>query len=151
MKKFSLSILLLTALMTSNNLGAKERNALAKNYSTVSVLYSVPDNAQQNFSDVYFRFGWNAKAPYKIALQFVNRSYSSRKLKFAIKDVTSKKMVVLDATRNTRFGLETLKANSEGALWSGPVDNVKDSFSLRVWNSDGDTLDTEPISIKDQQ
>jgi hypothetical protein len=65
--------------------------------------------------------------------------------------VTTNKIVLLDSVHNVRFGTETLKANSTSAIWSGPVDNINDSFSLRVWSGDGDEFDKEPISIKDQQ
>jgi hypothetical protein len=60
-------------------------------------------------------------------------------------------MIILDSVRNSRFGSETLRANSESAIWSGPVSNAKDSFSLHVWDSDGDEFDKVPISISDQQ
>ncbi|HTC20240.1 MAG TPA: hypothetical protein VK859_05285 [bacterium] len=151
MKKRFFSILLLAAFLCSKDLQAQPAKDLSKCYPVVSVPYSVPDNDQQNFADVYFRFAWNDKAPYQIAIQFVNHAYASRKFKFAIKDVTSKKMVTLDKVHNTRFGTETLKPNSTGLIWSGPVDSTKDSFALRVWNSDGDEFDKEAISISDQQ
>jgi hypothetical protein len=124
---------------------------LSKNYGIVSVPYSVPDNDKLHFQNVDFRFGWNNKEPYKIAIQFVNHGYSTRKLKFAIKDVTSKKMIILDPIHNSRFGTETLKANSVGIVWAGPIDNNQDSFSLRVWDSDGEEFDKVAISIKDQE
>jgi hypothetical protein len=60
-------------------------------------------------------------------------------------------MIVLDAIHNSCFGSETLSENSESIIWSGSVDDIKDSFSLRVWNSNGDEFDKEPISIKNQQ
>ena len=60
-------------------------------------------------------------------------------------------MVILDPVHNARFGTETVRQNSEGKIWSGSVDNPKDSFSLHVWDSDGDEFDKIPISINDQQ
>jgi hypothetical protein len=134
-----------------SNIFAAPVDELSKKYKIVSVYYSVPDNDQQNFSDVVFRFAWTDKKNQTIAVQFVNRSYSDRKLKFAIKEVTSKKMVVLDPVHNSRFGSESLKANSTGKIWSGTIDNINDSFSLRVWDSAGDEFDKIPISYKDQQ
>ena len=145
------SILFLSIIFYSNNLFAQPAKDIAKKYPVVSVPYTLPDNDQQNFADVYFRFGWPAKPPYTIAVQFANHAYKTRKLKFAIKDVTTNKIVLLDSVHNVRFGTETLKANSTSAIWSGPVDNINDSFSLRVWSGDGDEFDKEPISIKDQQ
>ena len=151
MKKILFFALFSILVFCSGPLLCASVDELAKTFPVVSVYYSVPDNDQRNFADVVFRFGWNEKKPYKIAVQIVNRSYSERKIKFAIKDVSSKKMVVLDAARNSRFGTETMKPNSIGAIWSGPVDNVKDSFSLHVWNITGDEFDKVSISIKDQQ
>jgi hypothetical protein len=151
MKKLALFLAVLTASFASHSLWAQPAKEFAKDYKILSVPYSVPDNDQQHFADVDFRFGWNSKKPYKIAIQFVNHSYSTRKLKFAIKDVTSKKMVLLDSVHNTRFGTETLKPNSTSGVWAGPIDNIKDSFSLHVWDSDGDEFDKVAISISDQQ
>jgi hypothetical protein len=133
------------------DLHAQQVKDLSKNYKIVSVPYSVPDDDRRNFADVDFRFGWNNKAPYTIAIQFVNHGYATRKFKFAIKDVTVKKTVILDTVHNSRFGYETLKPNSKSNVWFGLVDNIKDSFSLRVWDSDGDEFDKVPISISDQQ
>jgi hypothetical protein len=151
MKKLYFPILLLILIIFVKALCAQEVKDLSSYCEIVSVHYSLPDNDQQNFADVDFRFGWNSKAPETIAIQFVNRSYSIRKFKFAIKDVTSKKMILLDVVHNSRFGSEELKPNSESVVWSGPVNDIKDSFSLHVWNSNGDEFDKEPISIKDQQ
>ena len=105
----------------------------------------------ERIESVDFRFGWTSKAPFTIAIQFVNHAYANRKFKFAIKDVTSNKMIVLDTLHNSRFGSEALKANSVGIIWSGLVDNIRDNFSLRVWDSDGDEFDKVPISISDQK
>jgi hypothetical protein len=151
MKKRLFSIPLLAVIFCAGYLFSGQEADLLKKYPIVSVYYSVPDNDQRNFADVVFRFGWSKKPTSKIAIQFVNRGYSDRKLKFAIKDVTSKKMVVLDTAHNSRFGTEMLKANSTGAIWSGLVDDINDKFSLRVWDSAGDEFDKVPICIKDQQ
>lgn len=151
MKRLFKFVLFLAIVLAIKTLNAQETKDLSKYCEIVSVHYSLPDNDQQNFADVDFRFGWNRKAPQTIAIQFVNRSYSIRKFKFAIKDVTSKKMILLDAVHNSRFGSEELKPNSESVIWSGPVNDIKDSFSLHVWNSNGDEFDKEPISINDQQ
>ncbi len=124
---------------------------LSKKFQTVSVFYSVPDDDKQHFADVVFRFGWNSQPPYVIGLQFSNRSYEIHKLKFAIKDVTTGKTVVLDPVRNTAFGMEVLEATSPGKVWSGTVDDVKDSFVLKVWDEAEDEFDKVPISITDQQ
>jgi hypothetical protein len=151
MKKFYFFVLLLAVVFGAKDLFAQQVKDLSKYYEIVSVPYSVPDNDQENFADVDFRFGWNSKAPYKIAIQFVNHGYTLRKFKFAIKDVTSKKTVILDPVHNSRFGTESLKPNSESDIWSGPVNSNKDSFSLRVWDNNGDEFDKVPISISDQQ
>lgn len=152
MKKWPIFAVIFTLVLFAGTSGAQtQQDELSKEFPVVSVPYSVPDNDQQHFADVDFRFAWTNKAPFKIALQFVNRGYSTRKLKFAIKDVTSKKMVVLNPAHHSRFGTETLKANSTGAIWSGAVDNINDDFSLHVWDSDGEEFDKVAISIKDQQ
>ena len=91
MRKLSFFILLLTLVFYTKALYAQQTGDLTKSYGIVSVPYSVPDNDQQNYADVYFRFAWNNKAPYKIAVQFSNHAYANRKFKFAIKNVTSKK------------------------------------------------------------
>jgi hypothetical protein len=150
MKKLYFSFLLLTVTFFSKIVCAQPVNELSKMNGTVSGPYALPDNAQQNFSDIYFRFSWNEKKPFKIAIQFSNHSYDSRKLKFAIKDVTTKKMILLDSVHHSSFGYETLNATSVGVVWSGPIDNPKDGLSLRVWNSNGDEFEKEPISITDQ-
>ena len=149
MKNILFSILIL--FFSVNYLSAQQVKDLSKFFTIVSVQYTLPDNDQQNFADVYFRFGWSSKIPCSIAIQFANHAYKTIKFKFAIKDVTANKIVLLDTVHNSRFGIENLKANCTSVIWSGLVDNVNDSFSLRVWNSDGDELDKEPISIKDQQ
>ncbi len=133
------------------NLEAASVGELSKKQGILSVYYSAPDNDQQNFADVVFRFAWSDKKTATLSIQFVNRSYSDRKLKFAIRDVTSKKTVVLDRVHQSRFGAEMLKAHSAGSIWSGPVDSINDSFSLHVWDREGDEFDKVPISIKDQQ
>ena len=149
MKNILFSILIL--FFSVNYLSAQQVKDLSKFFTIVSVPYTLPDNDQQNFADVYFRFGWSSKIPCSIAIQFANHAYKTIKFKFAIKDVTANKIVLLDTVHNSRFGIENLKANCTSVIWSGLVDNVNDSFSLRVWNSDGDELDKDPISIKDQQ
>ena len=143
----SLSILFLIA----SHVDAQSAIPLSKTFKIVSVSYSVPDNEQGNFVDVYFRFGWNDKSPYVIALQFANNGYVNRKIKFAIKDMTSQKMIPLDPVHKTIFASESLKSNGSGAIWSGPIENNKDSFSLHVWNSDGVEFVKVPISLKDQE
>ena len=149
-RRYSL-VLILVLIFCAKALCAQEVKDLSKYYEIISVSHSVPDNEQQNFADVNFRFGWNSKGPAAIAIQFVNHSYSDRKFKFAIKDVTSKKTIILDKVHNSRFGSVVLKANSESAIWSGSVDNINDSFSLHVWSANGDEFDKEPISIKNRQ
>jgi hypothetical protein len=141
----------LTVIFCSKEVYAQPVKDIAKKYPIISVPYTLPDNDQQNFAEVYFRFGWASKEPYTIAIQFANHAYQSHQFKFAIKDVTTNKMVLLDTAHNSRFGSENLKANSTGTIWSGTVDNINDSFSLHVWDSDGDEFDKVPISIKDQQ
>jgi hypothetical protein len=152
MNKLYFSTLFLIAVFSAKELCAQQTKYLSKKYEKVSASYSVPDNDQQNFKDIDFKLGWNSKAPHVIAIQFVNHGYEKRKFKFAIEDVISKKMVILDTVHNSRFGSETLKANSQGVIWSGLVDSLKDSFSLHVWDSDGDEFDKEPIFLnkKDQ-
>jgi hypothetical protein len=150
MKNLFKLILYLVIILASKTLSAQEMKDLSKIYKTVSASYPLPDKDDQNFPDIDFRFGWN-KTPSMIAVQFINHSYSSKKIKFAIKDLTSGKMIVLDNIHNSHFGSETLKENSESAIWAGPVDDIRDSFSLHVWNSNGDEFDKAPISIKNQQ
>jgi hypothetical protein len=144
MKKNIFSVLLLVLIFCAKDLRAQD---LSKNYQILSVFYNVPDDDQKDFETINFRYGWTNQAPYSIAIQFTNAGYSEKKLKFAIKDVTSNQMILLDPVHNVYFGTETLKANSDGAVWAGPIDNLKDSFALRVWDSDGDAFDQEPISI----
>jgi hypothetical protein len=57
----------------------------------------------------------------------------------------------LDPAHQSRFGSEILKSSSKGLIWSGPIDDVNDSFSLHVWDGDGDEVDKKPISIKDNK
>ncbi len=129
-----------------------QEDDLAKSFPIVSKFDAALADTQNNLNDlIYYRYGWNNQRPYTIALQFVNFGYRDHKLKFAVKDVTSKKMVLLDAVHHSNFGTETLKASSTGMIWSGPINNVNDRFSLRVWVDDGDEMDKEPMSIKDKK
>jgi lysophospholipase L1-like esterase len=147
MEKLHFLILFLMGTFCAKDSCAQEVKDISKDYAIFSVYYSVPDNEQHNFKDVNFRFGWTNKEPFRISVQFFNAGYVDVKLKFAIKNETSNQMIILDSIHNSRFGTETLKANSDGVIWSGPVDNIKDSFSLHVWNSDGDEFGQAPISI----
>ena len=150
MKTLGLSFLFLMLLVCSKNLSAQEVKDLKNIYMIVSTVYSLPDNNQQHFADVDFVYGLNKKVPFKIAIQFTNHGYATRKFKFAIQDTTSKKMVVLDPIHNSRFGSETLMPVTEGLIWSGPIDSNKDRFSLHVWDSDGDEFDAAPVSVSEQ-
>jgi hypothetical protein len=130
---------------------AQLTNDIARKYRVVSAPDTLTDNDHQNFSDVYFRFGWSSKAPYVIAIQFVNHGYGTRKFKFAIKDVTLNKMVILGTIHKSTSEYETLNSNEQGIIWTGPVDNINDSFSLHVWDDGGNEFDKVPISIKTQE
>lgn len=150
MKKSFKLILCLIIVLITKTVKAQEAKDLSKNYDIISASYSILDNDETRFLGVTFRFGWNKKEPYVIAIQFVNHGYDVQKFEFAIKDITQNKMVVLGTIHKSTSGYETLKPNSQGVIWSGPVNNVKDSFSLRVWDG-GNEFDKAPISIKDQQ
>ncbi|HTA75827.1 MAG TPA: hypothetical protein VK791_01575 [bacterium] len=163
MKCVYILILLIAALCAAKDASAQTQTPtpnvkyLYKDYETISAPRAVPDNDQMNFDGVVFSFGWNKKAPYAIAVQFVNRGYEDRKMKFAIKDITAKKMIILDRVHNSAFGLEVLKQSSVGAIWAGPIDNPKNSFSLHVWDAKGNEFDAapvtnpEPVSTGDQK
>lgn len=151
LKKLLSFILILTMFFGAKKVCAQSINDITKKYSIVSEPYTFTDNDQQNSSDVYFRFGWPVKAPYVIAIQFVNHGYRTQKFKFAIKDVTLNKMVILGTVHKSTSGYETLNPNAQGIIWSGPVDNINDSFSLHVWDSSGNEFDKVPISIKTQE
>jgi hypothetical protein len=152
MKNMYLLFWLLITTFGARCVFAQEDNDLSKYYGTISKFDSILNNTQKDMNSiVFYRFGWNQKAPYKIAVQFVNLGYGDHKLKFAVKDVTSKKMIVLDPVHNSRFGTEMLKSSSKGVIWSGPIDNINDLFSLRVWVDDGEEMDKNPMSIKDKK
>lgn len=172
MKKLYLSVLLLILAFSAKNLCAQQEDDLSKHCGTVSKLMPVLNDQNDLNKIIAYKIGWNKAAaatpvltpsavttpsatpiitPATIAIQFSNMGYADWKLKFAVKDVTTKKMVVLDAVHNSGFGTEMLKANSKGIVWSGPVDNINDSFSVRVWIGDGDEIDKDPISLKDKK
>jgi hypothetical protein len=152
MKKRFFPVFLFFLVLFGNSLGAEEVKAITKYFEVVSKYHPVSNVDQKDPNNlVYYRLGWNTKDSSTIAIQFANLGYGARKLKFAIKDVTSKKLVILDPIHRSRFGLEVLKAESNGKIWSGPIDNIRDGFSLRVWEDDGDEMDKETISIKDKQ
>jgi hypothetical protein len=146
-KQFFLVFLLLILIFSLRNLRAQDSPDLSENYPILSAFYGVPDGGQKNFNRVNFRYGWTSQDPYVIAIQFTNAGYEDRKLKFAIKDVTTNQTILLDTVHNAYFGTETIKENSDSAIWSGTVNDIKDRFALRVWNSDGDSFDQAPISI----
>jgi len=145
MQKLYFSIFLLATVFCAKNLQAQDAD-LSDNYQILSPFYNVPDDGQKNFNHVNFRYGWAIQTSC-IAIQFTNAGYEDKKLKFAIKDVTSNQIILLDPSHNAYFGTETVKASSDGAIWSGTVNSLKDNFTLRVWNSDGDSFDQKPISI----
>jgi hypothetical protein len=151
MKSLYFVVILLGLAFSPQGLRSEQLDELSKAYNYVSVYYSMPDNDHLYFADVHFRFGWTAKKPYRIGVQFVNRDYGDKKIKFAIKDVTTNKMILLDPIHKSYFGAEMLKANSISSVWSGPINNVNDEFSLHVWNDEGDELDKAPISIKNKK
>jgi hypothetical protein len=152
LKKIYLLSLFFMMIFSAKILCAEPVKDLSKVFAIVSIPFSAPDNKDKHFADITFRVGWNDKAPYAVAVQFVNHGYDGQKFKFAIKDLTSKKMLVLDPAHKSRFGTENLRANSESSIWSGAVDNYKDSFSLRIWDSQGDEFDSDSISVdKDQK
>lgn len=150
MKKLFKLVLFLVIVLITKTINAQEVKDLSKDYDIISASYSVLVNDETRFPGVTFRFGWNKKEPYVIAVQFVNHGYDTQKFKFAIKDVTLNKLVVLGTVHKSTSGYEALKPNSPGIIWSGPVDNVKDSFSLHVWDGGGNEFDKAPISVKDQ-
>ncbi len=142
---------LLASILCAQGLRAQEEKDLSKIYEVVSQSAPVAADALKDFNNmIFYRFGWNRKGPPAIALQFVNFGYKDRKLKFAIKDVTSKKMVILDPAGKSPFATEDLKESSRSAIWSGPVDNIHHRFSLRVWEDDGDEIDEDPVSINEK-
>src|ERR1035441_10299295 len=117
MKSICFQVLILALAFCANDIKAQTTTDFFKSqYGVVSLYCTVPDNDKHHFTDLYFRLGWNGKTPNTIAVQFVNHGYETRKFKFAVKDVTSKKMIVLDKAHNSRFGTETLKAGSGGAI-----------------------------------
>lgn len=126
---------------------AQEVKDLSKSYNILSVYYNLTEDAQKHFGSINFRYGWTPKAPYTIAVQFSNPGYTSQKLKFAIEDVTSQKWIPLDSVHHTFFASEIINAGSDGLIWSGPVNNLHDEFSLCVWDKDGDAFKQSPISI----
>jgi hypothetical protein len=147
MKKRYPYILLSVLFFCAKLLDAQEIQYLSKDYPILSVFYNVPDDDRNSFAHLNFRYGWTSQAPYTIAIQFSNAGYDDKILKFAIKDVTLNKMVILGKVHKSTAGFETLKANSDGVIWSGLIANLNDSFALRVWNSDGKSLEQAPISI----
>jgi hypothetical protein len=147
MKKLHFSILLSILFICMKQLHAQDVSNLQNIYPILSMFYNVPDDDQKDFEHLNFRYGWTSQAPYTIAVQFSNAGYDDKTFKFAIKDVTLNKMVVLGKLHKSTAGYETLKANSDGTIWSGSITSLNDSFALRVWNSDGKSLDQAPISI----
>lgn len=152
MKKLIYSILFISTVLCQKELWAQQDNDLSKSFTAVTKFLPVVVNTDKNAEKlVFYRFGWNSKAPATIGVQFSNLGYSDWKIKFAIKDMTTKKMIILDSVHKSFFGTELLKGNSKSAIWSGPVDNVSDNFSLRVWVGDGDEIDKDAVSIKDKE
>lgn len=147
MKFCYFAILLLTVIFATKNMCAQELKPLSKVYGIVSEPYAIPDDDQPDFKDIAYRFGWKRKSPCSIGIQFINSGYVDRTIKFAIQDISLNQMIILDPVHNSRFGSETIKANSYSVIWSGPVDNIKDNFLLRIWNSNGDKFDQAPVSI----
>jgi hypothetical protein len=152
MKKSGLFGLLLLCCLLPKGLGAQEDKDLSKVYEVATPFRPLSADANSDFNNmVYYHFGWNRKGPAVIALQFVNMGYKDHKLKFAIKDLTAKKLVVLDPARRSNFGTEALKADSKGAIWTGAVKNIRDKFSLHAWEDGGDEMDKDPVSINDKK
>ncbi len=151
MKKLQLALFALLVLVGSQSWATRQVNELEKNYPVLSAFYPVPDNEKKQFKDVYFRLGWKARKPYRIAVQFTNQSYKTVPLKFALKDVTTQKMVILDKGKNTAVGAETLGSISEGALWSALIQDKKDHFILRVWDKDGSETRSRELVFQEKK
>lgn len=147
MRKIYFSVLFLFIVFCAKNLCAQNNQDLSTNYQILSVFYNIPGKDQSNFDAVNFRYGWTNQTPYTIAIQFTNAGYSDQKIKFAIKDITSNQTILIDPIHNSYFATETLKANSNGAIWSGEVKDLKDLFALRVWDSNGNAFNQTPVSI----
>ena len=150
MQKINLYVLIFIFAFFGKLSYAQVDQDIEKYCEVVSKYYSVSETGQKNFYKIEYRLGWNKKAPYKIAIQFINLGYEGKKIKFSITDLTSKKMVILDAVHNSRVVSETLNPASTGAIWSGQIDGIKDRLSLRVWDKDGNEIDKSPISIRNK-
>lgn len=151
MKKKIFFLLFLVPALLSRGADADEVKDLSKDCEKVSKFMPLLDNPPKDLNNmIYYQWGWNGKKPATINVQFRNLGYGDHKIKFTIKDVAAKKLVVLDPVRNSNFGSETLKPDSKGAIWSGKVSNIKDGFSLSVWDGgDGEAVVKKPISLGD--
>ncbi len=138
---------LLTIFLIAPMAPCQESPYIEDTYPILSPFYNVPGSTDERFTHLNFRFGWTDKAPYRIAVQFSNPAYRDQKIKFAIKDLTTDQSVLLDADHNAYFINETLRANSDGSIWSGEVRNLSDAFALKVWDSEGDSFQQTPVTI----
>jgi len=151
MKKPMITILFLALLLGAKSMDAQQADVFPKEYTKVTkFLPAAVNNKPTQEMLVFYRMGWNSKAPASIAIQFANLGYTDWKLKFAVKDVVTKKTVLLDKEHNSTFGTELLKGNTKSTIWVAPVDNIKDGYSVRVWIGEGDEIDLATVSIKDK-
>ncbi len=122
---------------------------IGKACDVVSAYFPVAGKAAPPLDKLEYRLGWNKKPPYRISVQFTNLGYAGLKIRFALRDVTSKKALVLDAARNSPVVTENVGPASAGAVWSGRLDNLHDRCSLRVWDMDGGEWGEKPVGLQD--
>src|SRR5690348_13792409 len=78
----------------------------------VSAYLPVAKEDAPAFDKLDYRLGWNQKPPYRIFVQFTNLGYAGRKIRFALRDVTSKKQMVLDAAHRSHIVAENVSPAS---------------------------------------
>jgi hypothetical protein len=139
--------LLLAIFLIAPMAPCQEAQTIEESYPILSPFYNVPGSTAERFNHLNFRYGWTDKDPYRIAVQISNPSYGEQKIKFAIKDLTTNQLVLLDEEHNAYFINETLPASMDGKIWSGEVQSLSDAYALKVWDSDGDSFQQAPVRI----
>jgi hypothetical protein len=124
--------------------GQEQPSLNTADYQIFSPFYEAPSTVGGHLR---YRYAWTNFEPYRMAVQFINEGTQDESVRFAIRDSNYEQNLLLDEGHNLYFATETLKAHSEGKVWSGAVRNYKDSFSLKLWTPQGEAQDQEPVSV----
>ncbi len=142
----TLLLLLFLIVPVSLCFGQRQPAITSADYQIFSPFYKVPSAVGDHLR---YRFAWTNSAPCTIAVQFTNDGIQDQPVYFIVQDQTYDQNLLFDEDHNFYFGRETLKAQSQGRIWTGIIRDYKDVFALKFLTPDGATVEQEPVSVLD--